>query len=327
MAGNGLNEVRLLRYTLSRAFLSGVGMEIGAGANPQKLDPGVTCHYFDKHPREFVEHFFGGGRSLPYELHPLGEAGSIFPQGADFLIAHNVLEHCENPIAALMEWFTYVRDGGVCVIGLPLPKYCFQDSRRVVTPFRHVLEDYLFDRTQEDFESREHIYSFRLGWREDKAALGKDAYLDFVLDEGLRQGHDLHWHVGGYEYYHKIILAAGLFRRRRIELLATVSDPEALFVFRLSSTDESMVPAEIAEELSAMSCQLGAASERLAGKVVISTDSGDMWRRLTLREYELGRLRERLHAIENSASWRLTAPLRRSVDLVRHGLRALRRPK
>jgi SAM-dependent methyltransferase len=317
MFGRGMEGMRKARYTLSKDYLSGVGMELGAGPHPQELPPNVVCKYFDKYDQAFVEQAFAAGKSLPYTLHSLSEVGTHFPMGADFLIAHNVLEHCENPIRTLIEWFGYVRDGGIMVVGLPLPTYCPQDTRRVPTPFKHILEDYLFDRDQADFESCEHVYSFRLGWREDKAALTKDAYLDFIQDEALRKGHDIHWHVGGYELFHKTLLAAAYFAHTGVELLASSEAGEALFVCRLTRNQTVEPSAVISAELSALRAQLNLALARLATVAQSEDDAALLRRQLANQRLLSQALDQRLQGILLSREWRIAAPISKAIGALK----------
>ena len=312
-----LDEIRDLRFSVSREFLSGSGMEIGAGVNPQRLPDGVFCQYFDKHDKEFVERFFGEGRHLLYEILPLDDVPVFFPKGADFLIAHNVLEHCENPIATLVEWISYVREGGVLVIGLPLPDRCLNDSRRVMTPLRHVLDDYLFDRTQEDFESCEHIYSFRLGWRDDKESLAKKEYLDFVQDEALRKRHDIHWHIGDYEFWSGVVEAAFYFSGKSHDMLATTKSPEALFVIRVGPPTEPAIPPSLRFELSAYSHRLEIAANKLAQLGTTSADVTALLQELQKRSNDAEILSCELNRILRSRSWKVTAPLRSLFALLR----------
>lgn len=316
-----LDEIRAIRYEVSKPYLNGSGMEVGAGANPQRLPDGVQCRYFDKYDRNFVEHFFGEGRELPYQVTSLADVTKHFPDGADFLIAHNVLEHCENPIRTVCDWISYIRPGGVLVVGLPLPSRCLNDGQRRFASFRHVLEDYLFDRTQEDFESCEHIYSFRLGWRDDKAALSKDEYLDFMLAEGQRKGHDLHWHAGGHDLWSHTIHAALHFSGRSYTLLDTTQDPEALFVFRVGETGASAIPPFLESELNHYRPRLKLAADRLDRCGELPTDLQSLLREAQRSVVEAEQLRQELDRMRLSRSWRMTAPLRSLLAFARrHGV-------
>ena len=79
-----------------------------------------------------------------------------FPKGADFLIAHQVLEHTPEP-----NW-NYVAMGiprsarRVMILSVPHPRYCVNEKARIVPPTRHLIVDYAFNRDGNEFESREH---------------------------------------------------------------------------------------------------------------------------------------------------------------------------
>jgi SAM-dependent methyltransferase len=59
----------------------------------------------------------------------------------DFVASCHTLEHCANPIKALIEWRRILRDNGWLVLVLPHRTGTF-DHRRKVTEFEHLLEDY-----------------------------------------------------------------------------------------------------------------------------------------------------------------------------------------
>ena len=183
-----------IRYRMAEPFLSGRGIEIGAGVNPQRLPKGVTCEYFDKrNDGELLKYF---GENSKIKAYPLTHFSHHFPDLADFLIAHNVLEHCSNPISTLIEWHNFVKHGATVVISVPYHECC-PDKGRNVSPFDHILLDYLLERNDDSFESREHIYSNIMGWIDDGGFKDKSKF------EVARSAHqcaqakenDLHWHV------------------------------------------------------------------------------------------------------------------------------------
>jgi len=183
-----------IRYRMAEPFLSGRGIEIGAGLNPQRLPSGVACEYFDtRNDRELLKYF---GENSKIKTYPVTQFSNHFPDLADFLIAHNVIEHCSNPISTLIEWHTFVKQGGTIVLSIPHHECC-PDKGRNVSPFDHILLDFLFGRNDDSFESREHIYSFILGWIDNGGFKNKNK---FEVAECAHQcahakENDLHWHV------------------------------------------------------------------------------------------------------------------------------------
>ncbi|MBK7865290.1 MAG: hypothetical protein IPJ65_43175 [Archangiaceae bacterium] len=133
-----------------------------------------------------------------------------------------MLEHCSNPIGALAQWHTYVRNAGTVVVSLPHVDHC-PDKGRHVPSLDHLLMDHLLDRGDDTFESREHIYSFVMGWCDDgfakgidKWAMAKQAHLC-----ASSPGNDLHWHAYRPELVLSLIEAAAMFSGCRATIRAS----------------------------------------------------------------------------------------------------------
>jgi SAM-dependent methyltransferase len=208
------------RANVANRFLRGRGAEIGAGLIPHHLPRGAEAlHYDIRSPAELHE-LFKQPTGLPVRsLHQIGED---FPQGCDFVIAHNVLEHTPDPISTLSGWHTHVRTGGVVVLSLPDHRCC-PDKDRVVATVEHLLLDFALKRTDQSFESKEHIAPFILGWLEQmwvKDFSGQQL-AEFVLSEQRRdEGHDLHWHAFTPLLAASTVVAACMVEGRAAMLLA-----------------------------------------------------------------------------------------------------------
>jgi hypothetical protein len=175
-----------------------------------------------------------------------------FPDKADFLIAHHVLEHISDPIRALIEWNSYVKDGGVVIVSVPDAYYC-PDRGRLIPPFEHVLLDYLLERDDDSFESREHIYSFVMGWIDDGFAkdMNKFDIAKKAHECAKAQKNDLHWHTYNDNLLRKIIVTAALFAGQSIRIEATATPyseekerrttNEIIYVYRIDNTHKNEV--------------------------------------------------------------------------------------
>lgn len=221
------------RLRASGPFLRGRGIEIGAGLNPQRLPAGVECERFDL--REAGElariETAGRGHDVGADQVPscrgLHEIASRFPSGADFLIAHNVLEHCADPIGTLHDWCGYVRSGGVLVLSVPHRDHC-PDAGRLVPDFEHLLADHLLGRDADHFESREHAYSCSAGWMNswpDWRSLDRRAIAERMHAVAAMPALDVHWHAFTPRLFDELLQTASLLAERPLHLIAW-ADPE-----------------------------------------------------------------------------------------------------
>lgn len=235
-----------IRYELSKTFLKGRGIEIGAGANPQRLPEGAECEYFDKRSTEELSELFKVGQDRINKVYPLDIFHERYPEGVDFLIAHNVLEHSCNPIKLLAEWHSYIKEEGVVVLSLPHWKYC-PDNLRLVATFEHLLLDYLLDRDDDSFESCEHVFSFVNGWNDYGRCEGRSKQeVAWLTAESARAViKDLHWHAFDYELAEMLVKAAALISGKTIKIegaarpdsIETRTLGDIIFVYRLFKSD------------------------------------------------------------------------------------------
>jgi hypothetical protein len=211
------------RDTIRRAFsaelIAGHGAEIGAGAFPQVLPPGATASHYDlRDAAELRAHF--GTETIP--VRPVADLPSDFPSRADFLIAHNVLEHAPNPIGELIRWNSWVRDGGVVVLSLPHCLFC-ADTRRPLTPLSHLIEDFINAADGNDFVSREHCASFAAAWWEEICrpyqSVSVEKFSQIVLYSLAAPRADLHWHTFDSDLAMRTVTAAASLSGTKIELL------------------------------------------------------------------------------------------------------------
>jgi len=77
------------------------------------------------------------------------DLGLIKSNSYDFLLSSNCLEHVANPIKALEEWKRIVVPNGYILLVLPNKINNF-DHRRPITSFKHLLDDFNSDVSEED---------------------------------------------------------------------------------------------------------------------------------------------------------------------------------
>lgn len=229
-----------MRQTLSDKYLSGRGIEIGAGLSPTRSANISELVFVDKRTEAEFEALFKS--APPYEIVSLDEARSRFPEGVDFIVAHHVIEHCANPIKVLAEqWLPLLKKEGI--LYLSLPRYSAPCERqRIVAPIKHLLDDYYFNRDDLSFESKEHIYPNILQWTvlsTDNFHYAKDTvqhYASGVLDHVRFDCHDLHWHTYSMETIAKAVEAALYTARAGVEWLARAETDDDLHIVCLRTS-------------------------------------------------------------------------------------------
>lgn len=93
------------------------------------------------------------GQGGSYRFDPIKSAGQQhiveatdmtgLPSNAyDFVLSSHMLEHTANPILALYEWKRLLKTSGLLVLLLPDKRHTF-DHKRPVTPFAHLLDDFI----------------------------------------------------------------------------------------------------------------------------------------------------------------------------------------
>ena len=151
VVGLGAADRFVVREDLARRYLRGDGIEIGPATWPLRLPPGARVRYVDRLSKadyiaEFGASLVASGRdpdAIP-ETDVIDDAATLATfadASVDFVVANHVLEHIEDPIAALENLARVLRPGGVLFITLPDARHSF-DARRERTTVEHLLRDH-----------------------------------------------------------------------------------------------------------------------------------------------------------------------------------------
>jgi predicted SAM-dependent methyltransferase len=146
------NHDRLVaREDLARRYLRGQGIEIGPLFWPLRVLPGVRVRNVDYLDREgVVRENTDLARVADLNLDWIPEVDVVddaqrlasFADGSlDFVVANHVIEHTEDPIAALEHALRVLREGGILFLTLPDARHTF-DSPRPRTTVGHLLRDH-----------------------------------------------------------------------------------------------------------------------------------------------------------------------------------------
>jgi SAM-dependent methyltransferase len=192
-------EMPDLRSALGNQYLRGFGVEIGAGLSPTAAPNISGIAFIDKRSPAEVAALFG--RAPDYEILTPSAGRERFSESVDFIVAHHVIEHCDDPIGVLVkEWLPMLKTDGLIYLSLPSARHSCEQFR-LPTPIGHVLDDYYFERPSTCYESKDHIYSFVLQWTVHQPGGFPFANSDVIsyATEALRvplpETQDLHWHT------------------------------------------------------------------------------------------------------------------------------------
>jgi predicted SAM-dependent methyltransferase len=130
------------REALAATYLRGEGIEVGGLNAPLKVPAGVGVKYVDLVDADELQKSYPGVEIKRPDIVANGETlDCVADESQDFVIANHFLEHCEDPIGALKNFFRVVRRGGVIFVAVPDKRFTF-DVRRDVTTFEHLVRDH-----------------------------------------------------------------------------------------------------------------------------------------------------------------------------------------
>jgi predicted SAM-dependent methyltransferase len=147
----GRNNLHVVREDLTRRYLEGEGIEIGAASLPLRVPPKVRVRYVDNLDRDELIAQSGHGflgpsidiNAIP-SIDVIDDAqtlGAFADASLDFVVASHVLEHLQDPIGALKNFARVTRRDGIIFLVLPDARKTF-DYLRERTTIEHLLRDH-----------------------------------------------------------------------------------------------------------------------------------------------------------------------------------------
>src|SRR5690606_20635940 len=110
------------------------------------LPPGARVRYVDRLSTVDLRAQYPELAALPLVEVDVVDDGErlsrIADASLDFVVASHFLEHCEDPIGALLAFLRVLRPGGVLYLAVPEKRLCEFDVARPVTPLDHVIADH-----------------------------------------------------------------------------------------------------------------------------------------------------------------------------------------
>jgi SAM-dependent methyltransferase len=219
----------IARLYVSRTYLRGEGIEIGALHNPLPLPETAHVRYVDRCSVEDLRKHYAELREAPLvhvDVIDDGERLSQFGDGSlDFVIANHFLEHCQDPIRAVSNMLRVLKANGILYLALPDKRHTF-DAGRPVTPLEHLWRDY--DEGSQ-WSKRQHFEE----WVRCVEKPSSEAQFSETVERLISTDYSIHFHVWTQTEMFELLLSM----RSRLKLsldfeLALKSGHECIFAIR-----------------------------------------------------------------------------------------------
>jgi predicted SAM-dependent methyltransferase len=182
---------QLDRETLASIYLSGVGIEIGALHNPLRVTSSMKVRYVDRMPISELRKQYPELKSYKLVNVDIVDDGetlkTVKDATQDFVVANHFLEHCENPINAVVNFVRVLRDGGVLYLSIPDKRYTF-DRKRQVTSLDHHIHDYM---NGPSLSRKEHFRDWVVNVEQKRDELE----IQHRIEELNSANYSIHYHV------------------------------------------------------------------------------------------------------------------------------------
>jgi SAM-dependent methyltransferase len=221
------------RAFFSNYFCRGHGIEIGALHNPMPIHDEAKVRYVDRLPVEKLRTHYPELSNLPLvrvDIVDEGETLGTLPDGLeDFVIASQFLEHCQNPVRAMVNMLRVVKNHGYIMLTIPDKRFTF-DKDRPLTTNEHILDECL-NGTERNKRDHYREYSrFTSDFTPGEA-------LENRVDDLIEKNWSIHFHVWDSESFIQFLL---FFKERfklPFEIEATFRNHEELIVILKKALD------------------------------------------------------------------------------------------
>jgi hypothetical protein len=193
--------MRRNRAFFARSFCAGRGIEIGALHHPTEMPPEAQVRYVDRLSNEELRRHYPeleGQPLVDLDVIDDGETLGLLPDcSEDFVLACQFIEHCQNPIRALVNMLRVVRDRKFVLITVPDKRQTF-DIDRPITSNEHLLDECLHGAER---NHREH-------YREWAALVEKipAEEVEARVDKLMKNAYSIHYHVWDFDAFIKFLL-------------------------------------------------------------------------------------------------------------------------
>jgi SAM-dependent methyltransferase len=129
------------RRAIAERFLTGQGVEVGAGDRPFPLPQHARVSYGDIRGTAAIQEYFKTADVRSDSAIDGQTFARIANDSLDFVISAHVIEHLRDPIASIVNAMRVLRPAGIHILVVPDMRFTF-DRERPETTVEHALLDY-----------------------------------------------------------------------------------------------------------------------------------------------------------------------------------------
>jgi putative flippase GtrA/SAM-dependent methyltransferase len=133
-------KVNSARRAVAAQFVSGNGIEVGAGSRPFPIPQGTVCFYGDVRDKTGLAAYFGTDEVSFCGKIDAQTLADIPPSSLDFIISAHVIEHLFDPLGSIAASIARIKPGGVMLLVVPEMTKTW-DCRRPPTTLAHAIAD------------------------------------------------------------------------------------------------------------------------------------------------------------------------------------------
>jgi SAM-dependent methyltransferase len=219
--------MKLDREFLAETFIRGQGIEIGALHMPLRVPRSVKVSYVDRLSADDLRKHYpelNDKEIVNVDIIADGERlESIDDSTQDFVIANHFIEHCQNPIGALLNMFRVLKPGGVLYLAIPDKRHSF-DVDRPSTPLAHLMRDY---EEGPAWSRRQHFEE----WTRLVNKVQDDAAAEIEIAQNMCMDYSIHFHVWTQADMFEFIVALRRMASFEVEV-SLRHETEAIFILR-----------------------------------------------------------------------------------------------
>ena len=225
--------VDLQRRAIAERFLTGKGVEVGAGDRPFPVPQHARVSYGDIRGMAAIQEYFKTADVRSESAIDGQTFAGIANDSLDFVISAHVIEHLRDPIGSIVNAMRVLRPGGIHILVVPDMRFTF-DRERPETTVEHALLDY------EDGGESTCRQAYEEHLRYVHPVLTSEHYSEAEInsqaDGAARRWKelDVHFHAWTREGFEALLAAAARYAPFVVEETVSIVN-ENIFVLRKSA--------------------------------------------------------------------------------------------